>query len=84
MTTQKRYVEESLLMGGCPACGTEVNREFVEDTIDRIVRRAKKEAREEVRREERAFILNILDGIDIADGECNTKAIRYALSSRVV
>ncbi len=40
--------------------------------------------REEVRREERAFILNVLDGIDIADGECNTKAIRECLKARVV
>jgi hypothetical protein len=34
--------------------------------------------------EERAFILNVLDGIDIADGECNTKAIRECLKARVV
>lgn len=33
---------------------------------------------------ERAFILNVLDGVDIADGECNTKAIRFALQSRII
>lgn len=33
--------------------------------------------------QERQFVLNILDGIDIADGECNTKAIRLALQSRL-
>lgn len=33
---------------------------------------------------ERAFVLNVLDGIDIADGKCNTKAIRHALSTRAV
>lgn len=38
----------------------------------------------DTRAEERAFILNVLDGIDIADGKCNTKAIRHALSTRVV
>jgi hypothetical protein len=38
----------------------------------------------EIRKEERAFILNVLDGIDIADGECNTKAIRECLKARVV
>lgn len=45
---------------------------------------AKKEGQEE----ERQFILNILDGIDIADAQMglgnNTKAIRYALQSRII
>lgn len=41
---------------------------------------SKKEAQEEYKQ----FILNILDGIDIADGECNTKAIRLAISSRII
>ena len=30
------------------------------------------------------FVLNVLDGVDIADGQCNTKAIRFALDSRVI
>jgi hypothetical protein len=38
----------------------------------------------ESRKQEHAFILNVLDGIDIADGECNTKAIRKMLEARVV
>lgn len=40
-------------------------------------------------REERQFILNILDGIDIADKEMGnkgggTKAIRFAINSRII
>lgn len=38
--------------------------------------------------EERQFILNILDGIDLADAQMglphNTKAIRFALQSRFI
>ena len=34
--------------------------------------------------EYRQFILNVLDGIDIADGECTTKAIRFAIASRII
>ena len=34
--------------------------------------------------EYKQFVLNVLDGIDIADGYCNTKAIRLALKSRVI
>lgn len=33
---------------------------------------------------EHQFFLNILDGIDIADGQCNTQAIRFALKSRTL
>ena len=42
------------------------------------------QTRKEARQEERQFILNVLDGIDIADGECNTQAIRLALQARAV
>ena len=35
-------------------------------------------------REYKQFILNVLAGIDIADGECNTKAIRLAIASRII
>lgn len=41
-------------------------------------------AREGARAEYKQFVLNILDGIDIADGQCNTKAIRLALQSRII
>ena len=45
-----------------------------------------KEEREEVLREERRFIVNVLDGIDMADKEAGviggTQAIRLALESR--
>lgn len=38
----------------------------------------------EAKQEEHAFFLNVLDGVDIADGQCNTKAIRLALKSRTI
>ena len=50
------------------------------DAVNDVVNKAEEEAR----KEERAFILNVLDGIDIADGECNTKAIRECLKARAV
>ena len=34
--------------------------------------------------EYRQFVLNVLDGIDIAHGSCDTKAIRFALQSRTI
>jgi len=40
--------------------------------------------REAGAREYKQFILNVLAGIDIADGECNTKAIRLAIASRII
>ena len=54
-------------------------------TILRLIAQAK----EEGRREERQFILNILDGVDIADKQSGnsgggTKAIRHALQSRII
>ena len=43
---------------------------------------------EEIKATERQFILNVLDGIDIADKQMGvrggTKAIRHALASRVI
>ena len=41
-------------------------------------------AREEAQAEYKQFVLNVLDGVDIADGQCNTKAIRFALESRII
>jgi len=43
-----------------------------------------KEVRKEGAEEYKQFILNILDGVDIADGECNTKAIRFTINSRII
>jgi hypothetical protein len=43
-----------------------------------------REAAEAAATEYRQFILNVLDGIDIADGECTTKAIRLAIASRII
>lgn len=52
------------------------------DVVSSQIARAEERGREE----ERQFILNILDGVDIADAERglprNTKAIRFALQSR--
>jgi len=42
------------------------------------------EVRKEGAEEYKQFILNILDGVDIADGECNTKAIRFTINSRII
>jgi len=42
------------------------------------------EVRKEGAEEYKQFILNILDGVDIADGECNTKAIRLTINSRTI
>jgi len=42
------------------------------------------EVRKEGAEEYKQFILNILDGVDIADGECNTKAIRFTINSRTI
>lgn len=47
-------------------------------------RQKREEMVEEALVEYRQFILNVLDGIDIADGQCNTKAIRFALQSRTI
>lgn len=44
----------------------------------------REKAVEEALAEYKQFILNVLDGIDIADGKCNTKAIRFALESRTI
>lgn len=34
---KREYPQEMLLMGSCPECGQEINRQFVENTIDEIV-----------------------------------------------
>jgi hypothetical protein len=43
-----------------------------------------KEAVENALVEYRQFIYNVLDGIDIAHGSCDTKAIRLAIQSRTI
>ena len=74
----------------CQACGTD----FSHCAQLRAFLRTKKAeweaaARREGREEERQFILNVLDGIDVADVKMQntgggTKAIRFALASRPV
>jgi hypothetical protein len=58
--------------------------ENLEDFIESLLAEQKKELLEN----ERQFILNVLDGIDIADKEVGviggTQAIRQALQSRVI
>lgn len=61
---------------------------FLEDQIAFIRNLASSEYKRG-QQEERQFILNILDGIDIADKEMGnkgggTKAIRHALQSRII
>ena len=63
--------------------GSELKIEEVKDFISTLLA----EERHKVLSEERQFILNILDGIDIADKEMGltggTQAIRQALQSRI-
>lgn len=63
--------------------GSELKIEEVKDFISTLLA----EERHKVLSEERQFILNILDGIDIADKEMGltggTQAIRQALESRI-
>ena len=44
----------------------------------------REEAVAEALAEYKQFVINVLDGVDIADGYCNTKAIRFALESRTI
>ena len=74
-----RYIPSGLgcMDEGCEGCAyEEKERKEVEEQIVALVRK-----------EERQFILNILDGIDIADKEMGviggTQAIRQALESRI-
>ena len=53
---------------------------FIQSEINTAIADERKRAQEEYRQ----FILNLLDGIDIADGECGTKAIRHAIKSRLI
>ena len=56
--------------------------------VTEIISSREEKAREEGRKEERQFILNVLDGIDIADKEMGivggTQAIRLALQNRII
>lgn len=65
-----------------------IKRERFWRHIEMQVALAYQSGREEMKKEERQFILNVLDGIDIADEQMGnktggTKAIRQALQSRV-
>lgn len=56
--------------------------------IENLVESLLAEQKKELMEEERRFILNVLDGIDIADKQMGvvggTQAIRQALQSRVI
>jgi hypothetical protein len=58
------------------------------DALAEAVVQDRQEAYEAGRREGaedyKQFILNVLAGIDIADGKCNTKAIRHAIESKII
>lgn len=45
---KRRYSQEMLLMTGCPNCGQEINREFVEMVIDEIIDQAIKQERQRI------------------------------------
>lgn len=54
--------------------------------ISQIIADTERIAQQEVQEavdEYKQFVINVLDGVDIADGYCNTKAIRFALQSRI-
>lgn len=53
------------------------------EQLVKILNQKDKEVEEAVA-EYKQFVVNVLDGIDIADGQCNTKAIRFALQSRII
>ena len=59
----------------------------LKDSVIDFIEQLLKKEREKTLAEEKQFILNVLDGIDIADKEAGviggTKAIRMALQSRV-
>ena len=74
-------------MSRCALCG--IKAEQVADWWLAKLENEKELSREEGRKEERQFILNVLDGIDQADREMGnkfggTKAIRFALQSRII
>ncbi len=69
---------------GCDDCS--MNQKEREEHKEFLLQQMEK-AHREGQREERQFIFNVLDGIDIADKQAGnegggTKAIRFALASR--
>lgn len=73
----QKYRGDSGFVQLCPVCKAR-------KALTTLTAKVREEEREKTLREERQFILNVLDGIDIADGECNTNAIRKCLSARYV
>jgi hypothetical protein len=60
---------------------------LVYERIEQILTEKDKQREEAVAvalAEYKQFVINVLDGVDIADGYCNTKAIRFALESRTI
>ena len=89
----------------CPKCGRNLMLEIVlmsqagiklksnlkgsKNRITKTIEEEKRKSFKEGQEVERQFILNILDGIDIADKEIGltgggTKAIRFALKNRII
>lgn len=73
-------------MGEC--CQNEQTYEEAFAELLSFISSREEKAREEGRKEERQFILNVLDGIDIADKQMGvvggTKAIRISLQNRII
>jgi len=88
----KEFVREDGLMDKY-AYDKDGDSVFMATAIKSFIKSQIKQAEERGQREERQFILNILDGVDKADKEMErqgipayggTKAIRFALSSRII
>lgn len=76
---------------GCYECGQEIDVDGIANFLHTLLLSERLQAEEAIAlavKEDRQFILNILDGIDIADKEMGklqggTLAIRFALATRI-
>ena len=67
------------------SAGREVSFSYwFKEEITKAFHHQLQKAREDAQAEYKQFVLNVLDGVDTADGQCNTKAIRFALESRII
>ena len=79
-----RYVE---FLRGVPVELPSETKELLRSGIRKALTEKDKQREEAVAEalaEYKQFVINVLDGVDIADGYCNTKAIRFALESRTI
>lgn len=81
----KKEGQEKYICHICKISKLEEGSEFCSAIhMPHALKLAKEKGKKEGQEEYKQFILNILDGVDIADGECNTKAIRHAIQSRLI